>query len=252
MKEFASWKSYREFVKKIRFSNRYFYDGEVQNFLASVISTRNPRIKKCNIDNKFWRAQIGFKLKPVIENGKHLHDVQLPFEFDRMIPKRNNAKGGRANPPGIPHLYLATTEKTALAEVRPWLGSVISLAQFVPTKELSIIDCFTDSCFDNDFFSDEPSIESKEKRVWADINNAFSKPISNEELDTDYIPTQIISELFRNHGYDGIFYKSMLGDGLNVVLFNLDNARVVSCELFKPDKINFSFSKIEDGACSKI
>ncbi len=162
-----------------------------------------------------------------------------------MMPLRKQAKGGRANPPGIPHLYLATTKETAMAEVRPWIGSIISLAKFETTKELSIIDCFIDNLAKDYEIKGEPTAKIKELKVWANINHAFSKPISIEEQDTDYVPTQIISEFFRRHGYDGIFFKSMLGEGLNVVLFNLDDVKIVGRELYKLDRMNFLFNKIE-------
>jgi RES domain-containing protein len=41
----------------------------------------------------------------------------------KPIPKWQGE--GRANPRGIPVLYLATHRETALAEVRPWIGAVI-------------------------------------------------------------------------------------------------------------------------------
>lgn len=245
MKEFASINSFNEFVEKIRFSNRYFFDGEIQSFFNTLIATRESRVRKCNIGTIFWRAQLGYKTKHRTKSKRSSEGIKLPFDYDRMIPLRNQAKAGRANSSGIPHLYLATTKETAMAEVRPWLGSVISLAKFETTKELSVIDCFTDNLGNNYQINRKASAKEKEKKVWADINYAFSKPISLEEQDTDYTPTQIISEFFKRHGYDGIFYKSMLGEGLNVVLFNLDVAKIVSCELQRLDKIKFAFNKVE-------
>ena len=245
MKEFSRINSFQEFVEKIRFYNRYFYDGASQAFFDALISTRGSRVKKCNSGTFLWRAQIGYKIKNEIAKDGIAQDLKLPFDFDRMIPRRKQAKAGRANPPGIPHLYLATTKETAMAEVRPWIGSIISVAEFETTKELSIIDCFTDNLAKGYFTNDKPTAKMKEQKVWADINQAFSKPISVEEQDTDYVPTQIIAEFFRRHGYDGIFYKSMLGEGLNVVLFNLDDVKIINCELQKLDKINFLFNKIE-------
>lgn len=242
MNQFSSINSFNEFVEKTRFSNRYFFDGEIQSFFNTLISTRESRIRKCNIGNPFWRAQLGYK---VISKNDNSGDSILPFDNERMIPIRKQAKSGRANPAGIPYLYLATTKETAMAEVRPWLGSTISLAKFETVKELSIIDCFTDNLANNYQIKGKPSAKTKERKVWADINYAFSKPISFDEQDTDYVPTQIISEFFKCHGYDGIFYKSMLGDGLNVVLFNPDDTKIVSCKLHKLDRINFSFSKVE-------
>ena len=245
MTEFASINSFKEFVEKIRFSNRYFYDGEIQSFFNTLIQTRAPRVKKCNIGTIFWRAQLGYKTKPKRKNNANSDSEKYPFDNERMIPLRNNAKGGRANPSGIPHLYLATTKETAMAEVRPWLGSVISLAKFETTKELSIIDCLTDNLANSYQIKEKPSAKTKELKVWADINYAFSKPISVDEQDTDYVPTQIISEFFKRHGYNGIYYISMLGEGLNVVLFNPDDVKIVSRELYKLDKMDFRFSKIE-------
>jgi hypothetical protein len=145
MKEFPNIKSFKEFVEKIRFSNRYFFDGEIKAFFKALIGTRGSRVKKCNIGTIFWRAQQGFNLKNETNNNGISKELKIPFEHDRMIPFRKKAKGGRANPSGIPHLYLATTKETAMAEVRPWLGSIISLATFKTTKELSIIDCYTNN-----------------------------------------------------------------------------------------------------------
>jgi hypothetical protein len=242
MKEFASENSFIDFIEKIRYSNRYFFDGESQAFFEALISTRAARIRKCKSGTIFWRAQLGCKtIQESLEGCTKI--VKQPFDVDRMIPLKKQAKGGRANPSGIPHLYLATTKETAMAEVRPWLGSIISLATFETTKELSTIDCFTDNIENSNNLDVNPN--SKEQKVWSDINYAFSKPILLEEQDTDYVSTQIISEFFRRHGYDGIFYKSMLGDGLNIVLFNMDFINIVSRELYTLDKINFLFKKIE-------
>ncbi|MFZ0569740.1 MAG: RES domain-containing protein [Rhodomicrobium sp.] len=44
-----------------------------------------------------------------------------------MKPIPNWLSEGRANPRGIPYLYLASTRDTALAEVRPWIGSHITV-----------------------------------------------------------------------------------------------------------------------------
>ena len=50
--------------------------------------------------------------------------------------------------------------------------------------------------------------------------------------DTDYVPTQVIAELYKSEGYDGIAYKRAFGDdGYNIAVFNLDDARVKSCVL---------------------
>ena len=50
-----------------------------------------------------------------------------------MKPLGGRATDGRANPRGIPCLYLATTKETAMSEVRPWIGSYVSAGQFEPS-----------------------------------------------------------------------------------------------------------------------
>ncbi|TXK94985.1 hypothetical protein BMR02_13300, partial [Methylococcaceae bacterium HT1] len=86
-----------------------------------------------------------------------------------------------ADSEGISYLYLATTEKTAISEVRPWIGKEISVAQFGVTKDLTIID-----------FSISKPIGShttnsrKEENVWEDIASAFSVPITSEDNEALY------------------------------------------------------------------
>ena len=46
----------------------------------------------------------------------------------------------------------------------------------------------------------------------------------------DYVPTQILAELFRDAGYDAIVYKSQFGEkGFNIVIFNPDDADAINC-----------------------
>lgn len=46
-------------------------------------------------------------------------------------------------------------------------------------------------------------------------------------IKADYVPTQVIAELLKNSGYDGIFYKSSLSkDGVNVAFFDPKVAEV--------------------------
>jgi len=65
---------------------------------------------------------------------------------------------------------------------------------------------------------------------------------SNDRV-ADYCPTQIVAELFKCNGFDGIVYKSMLGEGYNVVLFDVEAANLVNCNLFELEKICFSFQQ---------
>ena len=60
----------------------------------------------------------------------------------------------------------------------------------------------------------------------------------------EYAATQIIAELFRREGYDGIAYKSAFGDdGFSLALFDLDDARQVNGILHRVETVEFKFSK---------
>ena len=48
---------------------------------------------------------------------------------------------------------------------------------------------------------------------------------------------------FRAHGYDGIVYKSLLGDGLNIALFDCDAAELINCGLYETNAVSFKFDQ---------
>jgi hypothetical protein len=58
-----------------------------------------------------------------------------------MKPRPNQASEGRVNPKGIPCLYGATSPNTAVAEVRPWKGELVSVGKFTLCRSVEIIEC---------------------------------------------------------------------------------------------------------------
>jgi len=163
-----------------------------------------------------------------------------------MKPLSNKASEGRVNPKGIPYLYLATDKETAMAEIRPWLGSEISVGQFKILQDLVVVDCSIHEGHKGGFtfYLKEPNPEKRERAVWSDIDDAFSTPVNPSDHSADYVPTQIIAELFKNNGADGILYRSSLGRGFNVVLFDVSLADIVNCFLYEATNISFEFKEI--------
>ncbi|WP_326492288.1 RES family NAD+ phosphorylase [Rhizobium leguminosarum] len=89
------------------------------------------------------------------------------------------------------------------------------------------------------------SLEEKERAVWISIDNAFSQPVTRSDDMADYVPTQILAEVFKNAGYDAIGYKSQFGEkGLNIVLFNPDDADVINCAPYRVTGLEVSFKEI--------
>lgn len=220
--------------------NRYIHSDAVKDFLSSVLESSRSYEEIVKPGEKFWRAQLG---SDWIEEDVD-EPIQLPFPPERMKPLQYEASEGRVNSKGIPCLYLATDQETAMAEVRPWLHSDISVWQFKTVRELKLIDCSVHApkMGGYRFFSEEPDEKEKEKAVWADIDRAFSRPVTPSDKSSDYVPTQIIAEFFKTNGVDGIFYKSSLSDGLNLALFDISAAIVGDYALVHRVKdIKFSF-----------
>jgi hypothetical protein len=133
-----------------------------------------------------------------------------------------------------------------LAEVRPWLGQYISLARFVANKDLILMSLFTPDPREGFYFI-EPEPREREIAVWADIDRAFAKPVARDDKTVDYVPTQVIAELFKSQGFDGIAYRSALGEGENIALFDLASADPARNTLWVLKNIKSDFREIRSG-----
>ena len=241
MAEFKSYRSYFDFSKKTQRESRYIHDEEIYEFLSTLWETSNKRIDEIKKDSRLYRAQLGCDYNPYYQDDVHVCDEEAPFTANRMKPLPDRASEGRANPKGIPHLYLADQKETAMSEVRPWVGSKVTLAIFKIIRDLRVVNFSNQSEKKNTICLEEPLPEIREEIIWSQIDNAFSRPVLPTDHTADYIPTQIITEFFKSKGIDGIVYKSNLGSGLNFVLFNLDDAEFEKSRVFNTESINAKF-----------
>ena len=245
MPGFQSIDDYRRFERGVTRETRYVHNQAVREFLEAVLDTSTARRRVLRKDRVLFRAQRGFTLRTLETEQIEVEDAHLP---ERMVPTAEYATDGRASVRGIPFLYLATTSRTAMAEVRPWVGSYVSLAQFKAMRDCSLIDCSSDERQSPwEFFDKESSeIDSKTKEAfaWGEIAYAFSKPVAMDEPHLDYVPTQILAEAFRSRGYDGIAYKSLLhAGGQNIALFDPTAADLMCCTLIKTKSVSFEFGQ---------
>ena len=243
---FKSWQSYMHFALSVKSKSRYILDEDCMEFLGAIKDTCPSRAKILAKDTILWRAQKGCDYRAYYEGEAYIDDRPEPYSPQRMSPLTDSASEGRANSKGIPCLYVATNKETAMSEVRPWVGSLLSAGQFKVQEELTIID-FTERHGEQPFFYfSNPSEEEILSSVWAHMDNAFSEPVTNSDLKSEYAPTQIIAELIRTLGYDGIAFKSSLGTGYNIALFDLNSAKLVNCALYEAKSVEFSFSQIDN------
>jgi hypothetical protein len=245
MTEFKSWRSFSNFEFEVRRKLRYAHTPEQAEFLRTVVETSHQRHVQAKEGSNFYRAQLGHDWRDE-EQGGHVYQVECAYSRERMKPLRDRASEGRANPKGIPYLYLTTTEKTAILEVRPWVGSYVSVGQFKLLRDCMLIDCSRNHKGFPIYFK-EPAAADREKAVWTEIDRAFAEPTTRHDDVAEYAATQIIAELFKREGFDGIAYKSNFGeDGYNTALFDLDAADLINCTVCKVDQVDIEYNECDN------
>lgn len=185
-----------------------------------------------------------------------------PISPDQMgSPPIDKAAAGRINPERIPYLYLASTIDTAVAEVRPWIKSEVTIGSFKIASDLRILDTSHDKPWHLSFLSvwnmDEEYFginkrpkhsftpTEKEEYIWGDINTTFSRPISPNDSPLKYLPTQFLSEKLKTEGYDGIAYRSSLNeDGYNIALFDPQKAKCIESHIYEIKKITYDYEEL--------
>lgn len=145
-------------------------------------------------------------------------------------PPANLASHGRANPAGIPYLYLASNIDTALSEIRPHTGERISLGTFKLPPYLSYIDLRHPKKTVSPFIlQDETEVATLRGDIQflERLGNELTRPVLPKSAAIDYIPSQYLCEFIKRNGYDGVLYSSSVGSGFNAAIFN---AGAFSCE----------------------
>jgi hypothetical protein len=232
---FDSWSSFLQFKRKVVEESRYFHDAEVQRFCAGVLMTAQDRVKTIPQGYPCWRAQFGCDDDPIYVQDEIVDYNAVPFTTERMKPSRRHPHEGRVNPRGIPCLYLSEEELTAISEVRPWVGTYVTVARFKTVRDLRIVDCRSEidptkrSVHDLDklFRLNPQESEETTRIVWCWLNVTFSEPVDRNDQAESYVPTQIIAELFKANGFDGIEYRSVFNAGHNLALFDSEAARQI-------------------------
>lgn len=252
--QFLSEQSFYHFIEEVTHSSRYHYSPDTEAFLEAVRITSKKRKTPIPQNAGLWRAQLGHQWRDTFIDNTSSDYVTEPYPYEacRMKPLQYKAADGRANPRGIPYLYLARTKETAISEVRPWVGSYVSCGQFCVKRPLTVVNC-TDHDKRNNLYIDfktlnsyEPEPLERERVIWSDIGTAFSRPIDRADDTAFYVPTQILAELFKKMGMDGVIYQSNFGEnGYNICLFDTDDADLVDCSLFEIKSVSVNFERVK-------
>ncbi|QZY56673.1 RES family NAD+ phosphorylase [Crassaminicella profunda] len=235
-------RKFHKLYKTLMTKNRYIFDNDTKNILNDIRKFMNQRIKTLAYGTKLWRAQIG------CDFDKN-NDTPTPYNEKRMYPLKHKAFEGRANPKGIPYVYLATNKDIAINEIRPWPGKFVSCGTFLCCQDLKLVDFTKDENKSLTIDLENMKLLSKNsiENLWGDLNTAFSKPVIPADDTAEYVITQVIAELVKNEGLDGILYKSGYSNkhllGKNVVLFNRKGIKLKTLDVYKIETVKFKYTQ---------
>jgi hypothetical protein len=159
------------------------------------------------------------------------------------------------NASGISVFYGALAPPTAIAEVRPPVGSDVVVATFEVLRSLRVLnlDALRQIIIRRSYF--DPNCRPLEERAaFLDLlSNKMTRPVMPEREQADYLVTQVIADyLASEHELDGILYPSVqvaadlpVEHRTNIVLFHRAS-RVEEIEVQKGTQLSASHRQYDD------
>lgn len=186
--------------------------------------------KSLHVGQKLYRSRI----TPV---------GQKKIKCDKMgCPPKELATAGRANPIGIPYLYLSDSAKTTYFEVRAVYLDKLSVGTFRIERKLELVDFIYDVNLFLAYNDDTTSLKEIviKKKIIDAISEDLSKPLRRYDSELEYVPTQLICEYCKRIvGADGISFESSLHKGgRNYVLFDDSSAKCIRVDSHEITKID--------------
>jgi hypothetical protein len=170
-------------------------------------------------------AVVSLPAKTVLYRAR-VCEAKKPYPKSEMgAPPADRATAGRANPAGISYLYMASNDKTAASELRPHVGDSLAVGTFKLHKSLNVVDLRRPSVGSPFRWGDKLPQVLRTRGFLRKLGEELSRPIGSTRRELDYLPTQYLCEFLKSKDYAGILYKSGLGNGYNVALFDPAGAR---------------------------
>lgn len=211
--------------------------------------------RKVKEESRFFTSLSSFddlqliKYNLTIPAGTQLYRARvIPSDKEQLgvdemgCPPAKMTPAGRANPLGIPYLYLCQEEETCYYEVRSLYLDRLSIGTFKVTKDLKILD-FTKklSLYVANTMSSNLATEIFKFKLIQRISGDLSKPLRRFDTELEYVPTQLVCEFCKLNGIDGIRFNSSLHDGgVNLVLFDSSSAICFSVKEIEIKQVSIS------------
>lgn len=194
------------FSEEIKTRNRFFIGEKIDTDRLESVFERLAIYYPP--DTFFFRARISDQLLSSSELGK---------------PPKSHTSPGRANPVGIPYLYISDSKETTLYETRVALHEGITVGRFITTETINVVSLkniadhgpfeILDRGFDlEEFILVRPYLMR--------LEHELSRPVRKMDVHLDYLPTQYLCEFIKSLGFDGVEYKSAMNSkGYNLAIF---------------------------------
>lgn len=195
----------------------------------------------------FFSSQIEIPQSAELYRARlHHNSGEAPYEKGEMFcPPAEFSPAGRANPSGIPYLYLSDKAETVLYEIRAAYLDEVSIGIFKIKPSLSkpaLIADFTESI--TIFHPSRIGDKIKATLLKQKISDDLSKPMRRYDSEIEYIPTQFICEFIKIYtGVNGIKFRSSLHvAGNNFVIFDQELMDCIRVNQVKVQHVEISIS----------
>jgi RES domain-containing protein len=204
-----------EKVVEEAFQRNYF--DVIPKVCALIESIRADVTTTLPSGSQFVRGRIGVNARMKVASTLHAMRPSyhyLPFSgADIDSPPLEKATEGRLNRPRVSVLYLASDHQTAVAELRPHPGHLISTSVFRLKNDITIANFAAHDI--RSFLSDERLDVLRRILSFADIINLPVQP----DQKALYVVTQLFADSIREAGFSAVSFRSSLGPGTNLTCF---------------------------------
>jgi len=205
---------------------------EFDDFPHSLFEDAAVHIEEGKI---LFRSRLGYK---------ETNDEKYSFSGSEMgPPPPDRATAGRANEQFKPVLYCADQELTAVAEVRPARGLLISVCDVHVKESLRILDLCLPVTLPNPFLLQNLSYEIEMAEFRVALGKTLGRPLDRSDNPFEYMPTQKLAVYIRNNGFEGIRYPSAMNfGGTNVVIFDISKVEIGKSRLIEVKGIQVEYA----------
>ncbi|MYB34548.1 MAG: RES family NAD+ phosphorylase [Gammaproteobacteria bacterium] len=214
-----------QLTEELRSRNRYFPEIEIDfERLKELLKFLYAK----EIPSKWYRARI------------NADDIAFPIE-EMGAPPIGTASHGRANPPGIPYLYIGSTPETSISEIRPHTGETVTVAEFeINTSEIAVVDLRAPKLLISPFsLGDEDEIGTLRSDIdfLEQLGSELTRAVRPLVTPVEYVPSQYLCEFIKRSGWEGVLYYSSVSDGVNLALFDSGKAVSKKVALWRVKKV---------------